>query len=72
MLAQKAEELDRFACTPLHHFAAGRHLGEDGSDLRRAEIEFAIKLFNRMEDFGVIEMRIAQSCDLHAVLVDEL
>ena len=55
----------------IEHLRAERHFLHDRGDLRRAEIKARVELLDRMEDFGVAQMRIMQRRHLHAVLVDQ-
>src|SRR5262245_43111318 len=70
--AQEGEELDALAQAALHHLRTLDHLADDRRDLRRAEIEAAVEVLDRMEDLAVAEMRIVQRRDLHALVVDQL
>src|SRR5437763_16168682 len=69
-LSQELEKLHAFAQAALHHLRRAQHLAENGGDLRRAEIEPLIETLDRVEDFGVAQMRVAELRDLEAQLVD--
>src|SRR6516162_2135439 len=71
-LAQEMKEFDAFVQPPFHHLRAADHLTDDGSNLFGAEIEAAVELLDRDEDFAVAQMRIMQRRDLHPVFIDEL
>src|SRR5207237_3296141 len=70
-LPQELEELDALAQPAAHHFGALEHLAEQGGDLAAAEIEAPIERIQRLEDFGVAEMRVMQRRDLHAALIGQ-
>ena len=59
-LAQEMKEFDAFVQPPFHHLRAADHLTDDGSNLFGAEIETAVELLDRDEDFAVAQMRIMQ------------
>src|SRR5436309_8356925 len=55
---QELEELYSLAQPTLHHRRACDHLGHDGGDLGRAEIEFAVEVLDRGEDLGVAQVLV--------------
>src|SRR5207302_9827161 len=67
-LFRSAEEFHTLAQTALHHVGAGDHLGHDGRDLGRAEIEFPVEVLYGIEDLAVAEVRIVQRRNLRALL----
>src|SRR5438445_2358563 len=69
---QELEELYSLAQPPLHHRRACDHLGHDGRDLGRAEIEFAVEVLDRGEDLGVAQVRVVQRRNLGAFLSEKI
>src|SRR5579859_3816898 len=69
---EELEELHAFAQTPHQHVARGQHLLDDLHDLGRAEVELLVKVLDRIEDFGVAQMRIIQRRDLGAVIGQQI
>src|SRR5690349_23646723 len=65
--AQELEELHALAQAAAHHFRRGEHLADDGSNLRGTEIEPLVEALDRLEDFGVPEVRIVERRDLRTV-----
>jgi hypothetical protein len=51
---------------------AADHFADNRGDFAGAQIEAPIELLDRIEDFGVAQMRIMQRRDLHAVVIDKL
>src|SRR5215831_4838738 len=57
-LAQEVKKFDAFAQASLHHLRAADHFADNRRDFAGAQIEAPIKLLDRIEDFGVAQMRI--------------
>src|SRR5437764_11649717 len=65
-LAQEPEELDSLAKPALHHFRTPYHFTDDRSDLRRPQVESPVEVLDRLENFGMTQMRVAQCRCLRA------
>src|SRR5262249_717117 len=57
-LAQEVKKFDAFAQASLHHLRAADHFADNRGDFAGAQIEAPIELLDRIEDFGVAQMRI--------------
>src|ERR1700722_10122841 len=65
---QEVEEFHPFTQAALHHFRALDHFRDDGGDLGGPEIELLIEVLDRLEDFGMTQMRIVERRNLRALL----
>src|SRR6266404_8075411 len=70
-IAQEPEELDSLPKPALHHFRTSYHFTDDRSNLRCPEVESPIEVVDRLEDFGVTQMRVAQRRSLRAEVAQQ-
>src|ERR1700676_2450115 len=69
---QEAEKLYAFTQPSFHHLPAHQHLAQDFPDLRRAEIETLVEVFEMVIDVFARQMRIANRRKLHTFLANEV
>src|SRR5215475_4625232 len=68
---EETQKLHALAEAAAQDLAIARHLGADGEDLARTEVEATIERIERSEDLRAAQVRIAQHAALHATGVDQ-
>src|ERR1700688_4279362 len=71
-LPQELKELDPFTQPANHHLPIADHLAHDRRNLPGSKIESPIKFLDRIENFGLAQMRVVQRRNLDAFTIHEL